>query len=96
MATIKMNLQKIADNLEGTDFLAGNYLTIADIAYAVTLSFLEVVGPEIFGEFEKVSMYLKTCKSSIKDWDHVCGSGLTLLGDWYRDLLLWTQDGSMF
>lgn len=82
-------------NLELNDFVIAIYPTVADYAYAVTLSYLEILDPEIFSEFERVSFYLKRCKAEIKNWDDVCGPGLNLLVKWYDDLLNWTQSGSM-
>lgn len=93
---IKNVFKKLEENLEENDFLAGNHITIADLAYAVVLSFVEVVDADIFLDFGKISLYLKTCKSLIAGWDDVCEPGLKLLREWYTDLLDWTENGSMW
>lgn len=94
VAKIKNKLKKLEEVLEQSDFITGNNLTIADFAYAVTLSVLAAVDPNIYSEFEKVSLYLKICKETIKDWEDVGESGLTLWEEWYNDCVDWTQNGS--
>lgn len=74
--------------------MAGNNLTIADFTYAVTLSVLTSVDPDILSEFTKVTSYLMTCKKTIKDWDQISETGSQLLGEYHKDCVKWTQNGS--
>lgn len=94
MGTIKETLCKLEEILQQSDFMAGNDLTIADFAYAVTLSVLRYVDTNILSEFKKLSSYLKRCKETIKDWDDIGETGSQLLGKYHNDCVNWTQNGS--
>lgn len=66
--------------LEGKQYAAGEYLTIADMALVATISTYEVIGFE-FSNYENISKWYAKCKATMPGYD-INEKGIEIFKQW--------------
>lgn len=71
--------------LEGNDFVAGDHLTIADIAISTTICMLQCFGFDI-GRYDNVAAWYERCKDVLEKFgfEEVHGPGSKTVSEMYR------------
>nr|WEU54063.1 glutathione s-transferase delta-2 [Protohermes costalis] len=78
-------LQFLEQFLENTDWVAGNQMTIADIAIVVTIATAEAVGFDI-SKYPKISAWYERCQSDMAymGYEDINQSGANMIGGMFR------------
>lgn len=73
--------------LEKTKFIAGDNLTIADFAFAASLSTMEGAGHDIYSTFPNIKRYMDLCKKVMKGYTELNQQGADQFGQFIKQAL---------